>query len=213
MEAWGRNLAGGGGGIAREYRINERIRAREVRVIDENGEQLGILSLSAALQHAREKELDLVEVASNSDPPVCRLLDYGRFRYLQTKRQREERKGQRNVVLREVRFRPRIGEHDLQAKIRVAQRLLGQGDKVKVSVRFRGRENTHPELGMGLLKRVADQLKEEAKLERAPTMEGNMLGIILAPTVVRMPPKDDGELEDSQDVLDQDLDSAEAEDT
>ena len=130
---------------------------------------------------ARDQGVDLVEVSPNASPPVCRLLDYGRFRYTQTKRDREARKSQKTNVVREVRFRPRIAEHDRISKIRRIQELLGEGAKVKVSVMFRGREITHPELGVTLLRGVAEQLKEEAKLETPPLMEGRRLNIILAP--------------------------------
>ena len=130
---------------------------------------------------ARDQGVDLVEVSPNASPPVCRLLDYGRFRYTQTKRDREARKSQKTNVVREVRFRPRIAEHDRISKIRRIQELLGEGAKVKVSVMFRGREITHPELGVNLLRGVAEQLKEEAKLETPPLMEGRRMNIILAP--------------------------------
>jgi len=130
---------------------------------------------------AQERELDLVEVAPASDPPVCRLLDYGRFRYVQTKKEREARKSQKATGVREVRFRPSIGQHDLDAKYRTIQKLLATGAKVKVSVVFRGRSITHPELGVSLLRKVAEGLEEEAKLERAPAMEGRTLSIILVP--------------------------------
>ena len=130
---------------------------------------------------AHDQGVDLVEVSPNVSPPVCRLLDYGRFRYTQTKRDREARKSQKTNVVREVRFRPRIADHDRASKIRRIQELLGDGNKVKVSVMFRGREITHPELGVMLLRGVAEQLKEEAKLETPPLMEGRRLNIILAP--------------------------------
>lgn len=167
-------------------------------MIGEDGEQLGIMSLRDALTLARERGLDLVEVASNSDPPVCRILDYGRFRYLQAKKDREGRKGQKSTALREVRVRPGIGQHDLDAKFRTVKKLLGEGARVKISVVFRGRSITHPELGMGLLKRIAEGLQAEAKLDQTPTMEGRMLSIILSPSSRRdggrpatpAPPKD-----------------------
>ena len=130
---------------------------------------------------ARDQGVDLVEVSPNASPPVCRLLDYGRFRYTQTKREREARKSQKTNVVREVRFRPRIADHDRESKIRRILDLLGEGAKVKVSVMFRGREITHPELGVALLRGVAEQLKEDAKLETPPLMEGRRLNIILAP--------------------------------
>ena len=141
------------------------------------------MSTQDALKLARERELDLVEVAPQASPPVCRLLDYGKFRYMQTKRDREARKSQKNTMLREVRFRTRIGDHDREAKQRLVRKLLEEGAKVKVSVLFRGREITHPELGMNLLRKVAEGFKGEAKLEKAPGMEGRMMSIILSPAV------------------------------
>jgi translation initiation factor IF-3 len=171
--------------IARDYRVNEAIRARQVLVIDETGTQLGTMTLAEALERARGSDLDLVEVAPQADPPVCRLLDYGKFRFMQTKKQRETRKGQKTGLMREVRFRPRIGDHDIDAKGRQVRKLLSEGSKVKVSVMFRGREITHPELGAVLLRKIAESLKEESKLEKAPSMEGRFLSIVLAPTVVK----------------------------
>ena len=172
-------------GIAREYRANHRIRASNVRVVADDGEQLGVMSLSDALRLAQEKDLDLVEVAPTADPPVCRLLDYGRFKYVQTKKEREAKKAQKSTGLREVRFRPAIGQHDLDAKYRTVQKLLVTGAKVKLSVVFRGRSIAHPEIGVALLRKVAEGLQEEAKLERAPAMEGRMLSIILVPIAHR----------------------------
>lgn len=143
------------------------------------------MSVQDALALAQERRLDLVEVAPNADPPVCRLLDYGKFRYTQTKRDRDSRKSQKTTEIREIRFRPNIGQHDAEAKTRTIHKLLSEGNKVKVSVMFRGRAITHPELGVGLLRRVAESLQEEAKLEKAPSMEGRMLSIILAPRTRR----------------------------
>ncbi len=168
-------------GIAKEYRVNERIRIPEVRVIDDQGQQLGVMATRAALELARERGLDLVEVAPNSAPPVCRLLDYGKFRYLQSTKEREARKSQKSVVVRQVRFRPKTGEHDIQSKERMVHRLLGQGSKVKLTVLFRGRELAHPDIGATILRRVAEGLKDEAKLEQAPSLEGRMMSVILVP--------------------------------
>ncbi len=134
---------------------------------------------------AREREVDLVEVAPGSEPPVCRLLDYGKFRYVQTKKEREARKSRKSVEIREVRLRPGIGQHDLDAKSRVIHRLLATGAKVRVAVVFRGRAITHPELGMELLKKVAEGLERDAKLEKAPAMEGRALSITLVPAIRR----------------------------
>ncbi|MCH7553020.1 MAG: translation initiation factor IF-3 [Chloroflexi bacterium] len=167
--------------MARDYRINHRIRAREIRLIGDNGEQLGVMSLSDALQAAEDADLDLVEVAGQADPPVCRLLEYGRFRYEQSKKERESRKSQKHVELREVRMRPRIDEHDIAFKSRMVKKFLEDGHKVKMSVLFRGREITHPELAMGLMRRVAESLQDQAKLEKPPGMEGRTMTMVLAP--------------------------------
>lgn len=156
------------------------------------------MGLREALALAQERETDLVEVAPTADPPVCRLLDYGRFKYAQTKKERESRKSQKSTQLREVQFRPSIGAHDIDAKTRTIQKLLGEGSKVKVSVVFRGRAITHPELGVGLLKKVAESFQEQAKLERPPAMEGRTLSIILAPgpASVSASPRHNGSSED-----------------
>lgn len=129
-----------------------------------------------------DRGLDLVEVAPAAKPPVCRLLDYGKFRYLQTKKEREARKGQKLTLLREVRFRPSIGEHDMEAKSRQVSKLLEEGAKVKLTVMFRGREMDHQDLGRNLLRRVAEAFKEKAKLEKPPAMEGRRLSIVIIPT-------------------------------
>jgi translation initiation factor IF-3 len=141
------------------------------------------MPVGQALQKAREWDLDLVEVAPNSDPPVCRVLDYGKLRYLSAKKDRESRKGQKSTELREVRFRPNIGSHDLEAKTRKVRELINDGSKVKLTVRFRGREAAHNEIGLSVLKRVADDLKDEVRLEKAPSMEGRALSMILLPSL------------------------------
>lgn len=152
-----------------------------MRLISETGEQLGVLPTAKALETARERGYDLVEVAAQVDPPVCRLLDYGRFKYEQTKKEHEARKRQKSVFLREVRFRPKIGKHDIEFKMRTIRKLLGEGDKVKVSVLFRGREITHPELGKELLDNVATELGEVATVEKAPEMDARRMIMILTP--------------------------------
>lgn len=160
------------------------IRVPQVRVVDEKGAQLGVMPTSQALSLADQRGLDLVEVAPTADPPVCRLLDYGRFRYEATRREREARKDQKakvSNVLREVRFKTRIGEHDKSAKVRMVKRLLREGSKVKVSVMFRGREITHPEVGMAVLKSVAADLVDDAMMEKNPSFEGRFLTMILTP--------------------------------
>jgi len=157
----------------------------EVLVIDELGEQLGTMPTFEANQLAQERGLDLVEVAPAAQPPVCRLLDYGKFKYIQTKKEREGRRTQKVNLLREVRFRPRIGDHDMEAKRRQVKKLLEEGSKVKLTVMFRGREITHQEIGVELLRRTAEAFKDEVKLEKAPTMEGRRLSIIIAPIAQR----------------------------
>ncbi|MFC1967457.1 translation initiation factor IF-3 [Chloroflexota bacterium] len=171
--------------MIKQLRVNERILAREVRLVGDKGEQLGIMPLIQAQEAARKQSLDLVEVAPTSSPPVCRLLDYGKYKYAQAKKEQEAKKGQRVSLLREVRLRPKIGEHDFQAKARTARKLLGDGSKVKVTIMFRGREITHPDLGWKLLQRMADQMGEAATVEAAPSMEGRRMNIIMVPATVQ----------------------------
>ncbi len=190
----------GGSKIARQYKVNEQIRSAQVRVIGESGEQLGVMSLEQALQMARESEVDLVEVAPNADPPVARLLDYGKLRYLYSKKERESKKGQKNTELKEVRFRPNIGIHDLNSKLRKVREFIDDGSKVKLTVRFRGREAVHQQLGLAVLKQVADELKDDVRLEKAPSMEGRALYMILipSPTHVEKPEKKADDLADAK---------------
>lgn len=174
-------LAQGGNAISRPVRTNERIRVREVRVIDEEGEQLGILPTRQALDIARERGLDLVEVAPNAIPPVCRLMDYGKYRYEQSRKDRESRKHQKTTELKEVRIKPKIDEHDLATKSRQAQRFLEEGDKVKLTVMFRGREMAHPDIGRDLLLQLADQVGAVALVEQTPRLEGRNMTMMLTP--------------------------------
>ncbi len=170
----------GGAEISKDLPINEKIRAREVRVIDENGEQVGVLGLMDAVRLARDRNLDLVEVAPNANPPVCRLLDYGKFKYEQTKKETEARKNQRISTLKEVRLTPRTDDHDIDFKTRTIQRFLEGGDKVKVTVRFKGREMAHPHLGRQALDTIVEKLQGIAIVERAPLQEGRSLSMILS---------------------------------
>ena len=147
----------------------------------EKGEQLGIMPRYQALETARKQGFDLVEVAPTAVPPVCRLLDYGKYKYEQAKKERELKKGQRVSLLREVRFRPSIDDHDFEAKVRTIKKLLDEGDKVKVTIRFRGREITHPELGWKLLQRVSEALQGTVAIARQPLIEGKSMTVILAP--------------------------------
>jgi translation initiation factor IF-3 len=171
--------------IIKKLRVNERIIAREVRLVGEKGEQLGVMPLVQARDLARRQNLDLVEVAATAVPPVCRLLDYGKYKYEQAKKEREARKSQRVVLLREVRMRPRIDDHDFEAKTRTAKKLLGEGDKVKVTVMFRGREIVHPQLGLRLLQRMAASLEEVASVDKQPSLDGKRMIMIFSPLSVQ----------------------------
>jgi translation initiation factor IF-3 len=162
--------------------VNEEIRASEVRLIDEVGAQLGVIPISEALQIARTRGTDLVEVAPNAVPPVCRLMDYGKFLYERSKREREARKSQKQTEVKEIRLRPKTGEHDIAYKLRDARRFLEKGAKVKIRIRFRGREITHPEVAKELLDRVAVDLGDVAIVERGGEMEGNTMLMILSPS-------------------------------
>jgi translation initiation factor IF-3 len=167
--------------ISKDLRVNERIRVREVRLIGEAGDQLGVLPTLEALRIARERNLDLVEVAPTAVPPVCRLIDYGKFKYEQTKKEREARKNQKVVLLKEVRLTPKTDEHDIEFKSRTIQRFLEDGDKVKVTVRFKGREMAHPQLGRQVLDAIASNLRSAATVERTPLIEGRTMTMILSP--------------------------------
>jgi translation initiation factor IF-3 len=157
------------------------IKGREVRLVGDKGEQLGIMPLYQAREEAKKRSLDIVEVAPTAVPPVCRLMDYGRFKYEQTKKEREARKSTKASLLKEVRMRPKIGRHDFEAKLRTARKQLDNGDKVKLTIMFRGRENTHPELGLKILKEVAELLKEDATVDGQPSRIGSRLHMILVP--------------------------------
>ena len=171
-----------GTSIARQLRINNWIRVKEVRLIGANSENHGIVPLEQAMSIARDSGLDLVEVDPNGSPPVCRVLDYGKYKYEQAKRERDARKHQKGGMMHEVRMRPRIGRADMDRKVTLVQRLLGEGDKVKVAVMFRGREMTHPEIGRDVLNRALESLKDVAVVEKPPSMEGRFLSVILTPT-------------------------------
>ncbi len=162
-------------------RINDRIRAREIRVIDENGEQLGILAPFEALKIARERGLDLVEVSPTAVPPVCRIQDYGRFLYEKEKSERAARKKQKVITIKEVKFSVTVDEHDYQTKKNQAVRFLGDGDKVKASLRFRGRQMAHRELGYKIINRLIQDIGDAGMVEFMPRMEGTILHAILAP--------------------------------
>jgi len=167
--------------ISREHQINEEIRAREVRVIGVNGEQLGIMNIRDALQLAADANLDLVNVAPMAKPPVCRIMDYGKYRYEQQKKEKEARKNQKTVDIKEVRFSATIEDHDFQTKMRNVVKFLKEGDKVKLTVRFRGREITHAEIGQRVLERAAEEVKDLCVVERRPKLEGRSMVMILTP--------------------------------
>src|SRR5689334_20280992 len=170
-EVWPINREFRGNDRQRETRVNERIRAREVRLIDENGEMIGVMPPSRALEIARERNLDLVEISPNAIPPVCKLMDYGRYKYEQAKKESEARKHQKTITLKDISIRPRTDEHDIDVKTRKIQEFLAEGDKVRVSVQFRGAELRHPDIGRRLLDQIAEVLKGTAIIERPPMME------------------------------------------
>jgi len=165
----------------KETRINGDITASQIRLIGVDGEQLGIVSLNQALSMAEDAEIDLVEIAPQAAPPVCRLMDYGKFKYHESKKQHEARLKQKQVQVKEVKFRPGTDEGDYQVKLRNLIRFLDEGDKAKITLRFRGREITHQELGLALLKRVEADLQEYAVVEQFPKMEGRQMVMVLGP--------------------------------
>ncbi|MCL6634907.1 MAG: translation initiation factor IF-3 [Peptococcaceae bacterium] len=167
--------------MTKDFRINEEIRAKEVRVVDGDGTQLGIMSFRDALRLAEEKQMDLVEIAPTAKPPVCKIMDYGKYKYEQSKREKEARKKQRTVSVKEVKLRPNIEDHDFEVKARNTIRFLKDGDKVKATIIFRGREIVHTQLGQQLLKRLAEQVKDYSTVERQPKLEGKNMIMILAP--------------------------------
>ena len=166
---------------AADLMMNQEIRDREVRVIGQTGEQLGVMATHAAMQLAEDAGLDLVKIVPNAQPPVCKLMDYDKYRYEQSKKERELRKNQKVVSVKEVQLSATIEENDVQTKAKAAQRFLGQGDKVKVSIRFRGRQITHPEVGLAVMQDFAKRCAEIAVVERKPLIEGRHMIMILAP--------------------------------
>ena len=162
-------------------RMNQDIRAPRVLLIDQNGEKQGVMPTSSALEAAEEAGMDLVEIVSTSEPPVVKILDYGKHRFQEQKKKAEQRKRQKVVELKEIKLRPNIDTHDYEVKAKAMHRFFDEGDKVKVTLRFRGREMAHPELGMKLLNKVQADFDEVAKVEFAPKMEGRQMIMILAP--------------------------------
>ncbi|MBL8254960.1 MAG: translation initiation factor IF-3 [Candidatus Competibacter sp.] len=164
-----------------ELRLNDEITGREVRLIDQDGEQAGIVPLVQAKRLAEEAELDLVEISPNAKPPVCRIMDYGKYRFEQAKKQQEARKKQKQIQVKEIKFRPGTDEGDYQVKLRNLIRFLNEGDKAKVTLRFRGREMAHQDLGSQLLKRVEDDLAPYGAVEQRPRLEGRQMVMTIAP--------------------------------
>jgi len=163
-------------------RINEKIRVPEVRVIGEDGSQIGVMKTDEALKYAQDRDLDLVEVAAEAKPPVCRVLDYSKYKYEQAQKAKAARKGQTQIVVREIKFRPKIAEHDYKTKKGHVERFLRHKDKVKVTIMFRGREITHPELGKKILDRLAGELEDLGVIEQYPNLEGKNMTMLLGPS-------------------------------
>ena len=162
-------------------RINDEIRAAKILLIDQNGEKQGIMPITAALEAAEEVGMDLVEISPNSDPPVCKILDYGKFKFQEQKKKNEARKRQKVVEIKEIKLRPNIDSHDYDVKAKAMHRFFEEGDKVKVTLRFRGREMAHQDIGLRLLERVKMETQEIAKVESEPMLEGRQMIMILAP--------------------------------
>lgn len=163
------------------HQINEDIRDREVRLISDDGEQLGIMSIDAAMDIAVEKDLDLVKIAPGSNPPVCKIMDYGKYRFEQSKREKEAKKNQHIVEVKEIRMSPGIGDNDFNVKLRNGQKFLKDGDRLKVTIRFRGRQMAHTNLGEILLRRFAEECSEVATVDKNPKLEGRNMAMFLSP--------------------------------
>jgi translation initiation factor IF-3 len=157
------------------------ITSPQVRLVDENGEQVGIVPVADALSRAQDAGLDLLEVSPNADPPVCKILDYGRYRYEAQKKKNEARKKQKTIEVKEIKMRPNIDTHDYEVKMRAIHRFIDEGDKVKVTMRFRGREMVHQDLGKQVLDRVREEMEEKAKVEQLPKVEGRQMTMVMAP--------------------------------
>lgn len=164
-----------------EQQINEEIRDKEVRLISDEGEQLGIMSAAEALKISKEKNLDLVKIAPMANPPVCKIMDYGKFKFEKAKREKEQRKNQKVIETKEIRLSLKIDTHDFNTKINQAKKFIADGNKLKVSIRFRGREMAHPELGLTIMQRAADALDESAVIEKAAKLEGRQMLMFMAP--------------------------------
>jgi len=161
-------------------RVNRMINVREVRLVDQDGENVGVVGRDRAIEMAEEVGLDLVEVSPNASPPVCKILDYGKFKYEAQKKKNEAKKKQKIIDVKEIKMRPNIDDHDYDVKLKAARKFLGDGDKVKVTMRFRGREMAHQDIGMGVLNRVKDDLEEMGKVEQYPKLEGRQMIMVIA---------------------------------
>jgi translation initiation factor IF-3 len=181
-----------------QIRINDAIRVPRVRLIDEDGTQVGVKETGEALRYAQSKDLDLVEVAAQADPPVTRVMDYGKYRYEQEQKAKLARKHQSQIHVKEIKLRPKIGEHDYETKKGHVQRFLNQRAKVKVTIMFRGRETTHPERGRDLLMRLAEDVKDIGLIESPPLLDGRNMVMVLGPTKTAGVTRDDAEAEETQ---------------
>ena len=161
-------------------RVNRMINVREVRLVDQDGENVGVVGRDRAIEMAEEVGLDLVEVSPNASPPVCKILDYGKFKYEAQKKKNEAKKKQKIIDVKEIKMRPNIDDHDYDVKLKAARKFLGDGDKVKVTMRFRGREMAHQDIGMGVLNRVKDDLEEMGKVEQYTKLEGRQMIMVIA---------------------------------
>jgi len=179
-------------------RINERIRVPEVRLVGEDGNQIGVVKTDEALVYAQERDLDLVEVAPEARPPVCRVLDYSKYKYEQGQKQKAARKHQQQITIREIKFRPKIAQHDYDTKKGHVERFLRHKDKVKITIMFRGREVTHPERGTALLDRLAEELSEIAVIEQSPLQDGRNMTMMLAPSKAILAGERDGDSSNGQ---------------
>ncbi|GHU11441.1 translation initiation factor IF-3 [Alphaproteobacteria bacterium] len=168
-----------------KYRINRAITSPQVRLIDQNGNAVGVVSIREAQSRASEAGLDLVEIAANANPPVCKIINYGKLKYENQKKKSEAKKKQKVIEIKEVKFTPVIGDHDYNVKLGNIKRFIGEGNKVKVTLRFRGRELSHQEIGARLLNRVIEDVKEIAKCEGAPQLEGRLMMMVLSPVVTK----------------------------
>jgi translation initiation factor IF-3 len=197
-----------GGHISTELRINERIRVPQVRLVGPNGETVGIVPTADALRLAQEADLDLVEIAPQGNPPVCKLMDYGKYKYEQAQKVRESRRNQTNVIIKEMKLRPKIDQHDYETKKGHVERFLKAGDKVKITIMFRGREQHRPELGFRLLQRLAEDVTDLGFVESAPKQDGRNMVMVLGPTKKKADAAKEHEAEKAEKALERAADAA-----